>query len=51
MDGQLLVARLVYSGLRLGLALVDRSELGEGVAGDLLGGLGRLNDGVGSADR
>ena len=36
-------ARLVCSGLRLGLALADSPDLdleGEGVDGDLLGGLG-----------
>ena len=36
MDGRLQAARLVYSGLRLGLALVDRSGVGDGVVGDLL---------------
>ena len=45
MDGQQSVARLYYSRLRLGLASVVWSGVGDGVAGDLLGGLGRLYDG------
>ena len=42
MDGQLSVARLYYSRLRLGLASAVWSGVGDGVVGDLLGGLGRL---------
>ena len=35
MDGRLQAARLVCSGLRLGLALADQSDVGDGVVGDL----------------